>query len=249
MKRGVQGNTSRELSTRRSMRRRRAATQHRESNLKHIRAVVLGQDGVGKSALTVRFLTRRFIGEYDSTLETTQSHYLTVEGQFVCLDILDTAGKNTKEKIEACISNASLIFLLYSTTSRDSFNEANWISKALQDSRNLLPNAAIVTVATKSDLKQSREVHEYEGLFLAQDLESSFFQISISEGFQETQEVLTEGIRMCFNKDSDRGRSSTLSRVKEGLRGTAKSLRKKTPTEGVYESRGNAGYPLPSAHA
>lgn len=80
-------------------------------------------------ALTVRFLTRRFIGEYDSTLgksvlntratcvyfkrerlsttdrkttdgkfiycvsETTQSHYLTVDGQFICLDILDTAGK------------------------------------------------------------------------------------------------------------------------------------------------------------
>lgn len=33
----------------RKMRRRRAATQHRESNLRHIRAVVLGQDGVGKS--------------------------------------------------------------------------------------------------------------------------------------------------------------------------------------------------------
>lgn len=33
----------------RKMRQRRAATQHRESTLRHIRAVVLGQDSVGKS--------------------------------------------------------------------------------------------------------------------------------------------------------------------------------------------------------
>jgi len=156
--------------------------------------------------------------------------------------------QNTKEKIDATILNANLIFLLYSTTCRESFSEATWISKTIQDSKNLLSHTAIVTVATKSDLKHCRKVHEYEGLFLAQDLESSFYQVSIAEGFKETQDVLVEGIRLCINKDIDRGRSSTLSRVKEGLRGTAKSLRKKSPAEQhFYEPRGN-GYPLSSTN-
>ena len=38
------------------------------STLKPIRIIILGSIGVGKSALTVRLLTRRFIGEYDSSL-------------------------------------------------------------------------------------------------------------------------------------------------------------------------------------
>ncbi|XP_031570192.1 ras-related and estrogen-regulated growth inhibitor-like [Actinia tenebrosa] len=220
------------------MRRRRVGTSHQQQ-LREIRAVVLGQDGVGKSALTVRFLTRRFIGEYDSCLEATHRHYLTVDGQFISLDITDTAGNNSKEKIESALLNANLIFLLYSTTSRESFQEASWISKSIQESKNLQPNTAIIIVATKSDLKHSRKVHEYEGLFLAQELESNFFQISISEGYKETQEVLIEGIRMCMNKELERGRSSTLSRVKEGLKGTAKSLRKKSSTDNFFDSRGN----------
>ena len=32
-----------------------------------VRVVVVGGKGVGKSALTVRFLTKRYIGEYQST--------------------------------------------------------------------------------------------------------------------------------------------------------------------------------------
>lgn len=40
-----------------------------EEENKVIRAAVLGKDGVGKTAFTVRLLTRRYIGEYDGTLE------------------------------------------------------------------------------------------------------------------------------------------------------------------------------------
>ncbi|XP_020607863.1 ras-like protein family member 11B [Orbicella faveolata] len=44
-----------------------------------IRAAVLGKDGVGKTAFTVRLLTRRFIGDYDGTLGKLKicNHYFS----------------------------------------------------------------------------------------------------------------------------------------------------------------------------
>ncbi|KYB25136.1 hypothetical protein TcasGA2_TC031331 [Tribolium castaneum] len=37
------------------------------TNVNRIRVVVLGSPRVGKSAVTVRYLTKRYIGEYSST--------------------------------------------------------------------------------------------------------------------------------------------------------------------------------------
>ncbi|KOX71844.1 Ras-like protein family member 11B [Melipona quadrifasciata] len=39
--------------------------RRKKSSLCEVKVAVIGAPGVGKSALTVRFLTRRYIGEYD----------------------------------------------------------------------------------------------------------------------------------------------------------------------------------------
>uniref|UniRef100_A0A673FQQ1 small monomeric GTPase n=1 Tax=Sinocyclocheilus rhinocerous TaxID=307959 RepID=A0A673FQQ1_9TELE len=39
-----------------------------------VKLAVFGRAGVGKSALVVRFLTKRFIWEYDPTLGETHTH-------------------------------------------------------------------------------------------------------------------------------------------------------------------------------
>uniref|UniRef100_A0A8C3UV06 small monomeric GTPase n=1 Tax=Catharus ustulatus TaxID=91951 RepID=A0A8C3UV06_CATUS len=49
------------------------------------------QAGVG--ALTVRFITRRFIGDYDPTLEMIYRHVAVIDGEMVHFEILDTAGQ------------------------------------------------------------------------------------------------------------------------------------------------------------
>ncbi|XP_062569007.1 ras-related protein R-Ras2-like [Saccostrea cucullata] len=56
--------------------------------------VVLGCPGVGKTALTVRYLTKRFIGEYSPTLESIYKLQTTVDDDDVRLEILDTAGQD-----------------------------------------------------------------------------------------------------------------------------------------------------------
>ncbi|CAI9613277.1 unnamed protein product, partial [Staurois parvus] len=51
--------------------------------------LVLGAENVGKSALTVRFLTRRFIGEYVGT-ESVYTHNIMVDGRETLFSIWDS---------------------------------------------------------------------------------------------------------------------------------------------------------------
>lgn len=123
-----------------------------------------------------------------------------------------------------CIAFAELFFVLYSTTDRTSFEEASLLTRYILQDKSLGSCATIMLVGTKSDVEHAREVEEQEGRLLAKDLNCGFCQVSNSEGYVETQELLFEALRRCL----DKGKSSPLTRVKEGLVETAKSFRKKS---------------------
>nr|CAH7717373.1 unnamed protein product [Callosobruchus chinensis] len=55
--------------------------------------MVLGQSGIGKSAMVVRFITKRYIGEYDPTLEKIYTFHTVMDNEMVYFEILDTAGQ------------------------------------------------------------------------------------------------------------------------------------------------------------
>lgn len=54
---------------------------------------VLGEAGVGKSALVVRSITGRFLHHYDPTLEDEYRCQVLVNGQMRSVAIMDTAGQ------------------------------------------------------------------------------------------------------------------------------------------------------------
>jgi small GTP-binding protein len=57
------------------------------------RVVLLGDGGVGKSAITLQFTTNQFSADYDPTIEDAYRVDTTVDGEDVVLDVLDTAGQ------------------------------------------------------------------------------------------------------------------------------------------------------------
>lgn len=59
---------------------------------KDIRLAVLGAGRVGKSAMIVRFLTKRFIGDYEPNTGKLYSRLVCVEGDQLSLQIQDTPG-------------------------------------------------------------------------------------------------------------------------------------------------------------
>ncbi|KAG5305644.1 RERG inhibitor, partial [Acromyrmex insinuator] len=67
--------------------------RRKKSSLCEVKVAVIGAPGVGKSALTVRFLTRRYIGEYDHQSETRYKHEVLVDGEPILFEILDTCPK------------------------------------------------------------------------------------------------------------------------------------------------------------
>ena len=60
--------------------------------MKEFKVVVLGSGGVGKSALTVQFVTGTFAEKYDPTIEDFYRKEIEVDQVPSILEILDTAG-------------------------------------------------------------------------------------------------------------------------------------------------------------
>uniref|UniRef100_A0A452U6H2 Small monomeric GTPase n=1 Tax=Ursus maritimus TaxID=29073 RepID=A0A452U6H2_URSMA len=64
--------------------------------MREYKVVVLGSGGVGKSALTVQFVTGTFIEKYDPTIEDFYRKEIEVDSSPSVLEILDTAGTDTR---------------------------------------------------------------------------------------------------------------------------------------------------------
>lgn len=58
-----------------------------------MRIAILGEAGVGKSALAVRSITGRFLHHYDPTLEDEYHCEVVASGQPCSVSIMDTAGQ------------------------------------------------------------------------------------------------------------------------------------------------------------
>lgn len=59
-----------------------------------VRLVLVGEAGVGKSALTIQFVQSVFVEDYDPTIEDSYKKQVVIDGEPCLLDILDTAGQD-----------------------------------------------------------------------------------------------------------------------------------------------------------
>ena len=62
------------------------------SNSLH-KVIMVGSGGVGKSALTIQFISNYFVEEYDPNIEDCYRKQAVIDGEVCRLDILDTAGQ------------------------------------------------------------------------------------------------------------------------------------------------------------
>lgn len=200
------------------------------SSLEKINVVVMGKDDVGKSAMTVRLLTKRFIGEYDSSLESIYRHYFKLEENFIALDIMDTAGKNTEEKLSQCSSFGNMFLLLFSITDRSSLKEIHRLGHYLKTMKTS-GAYSISVVGTKRDLSEYRKVSEHEGRTLANELGGTYHEISSAEGYEETLKPFQDAIKVHLqSRYTDRDRQKRglgLRKLREGLLMRTKSLYRK----------------------
>ena len=92
--------------------------------MREFKVVVLGSGGVGKSALTVQFVSGLFMEKYDPTIEDFYRKEIEVDHTPCVLEILDTAGTEQFTAMrDLYMKNGQGFVLVYSITAQSTFND------------------------------------------------------------------------------------------------------------------------------
>jgi len=129
------------------------------------KVVLLGDGGVGKSALTIPLTQNTFVFEYDPTIENSYRKQMEIDGEVCMLDILDTAGQEEYSAMkDQYIRVGEGFVLVYSIVSRGTFEEVSKIHNRILMVKEIDPNQfiPIVVVGNKCDLENDREVPKTE---------------------------------------------------------------------------------------
>lgn len=93
-----------------------------EEHVELFKIVIVGDGGVGKSAITIQLTQAHFITEYDPTIENSYRKPLHVDGQMCVLDILDTAGQEEYSAMrDQYFRTGHGFVIVFSVTDRVSF--------------------------------------------------------------------------------------------------------------------------------
>ncbi|XP_056110535.1 ras-related and estrogen-regulated growth inhibitor-like protein [Rhinichthys klamathensis goyatoka] len=201
----------------------RYSSKTMEGNQQKVEAniLLLGAENVGKSALTVRFLTRRFIGEYGD-IESIYSHTDKIDGRDICFNIWDSLCHQNGEE-SGCISDRQLqwtdgYILVYSICDRASFNVVRQQVQCIRQAKQKLASTAqIIIVGNKRDLQHRRTVSSEEGRLLALSADCGFFEVSAAETYH--------GVLMVFHELFELIREArALKKGTAGFKGIVRSM-------------------------
>lgn len=143
--------------------------------------IVVGDSGVGKSCLLLKFSDNRFRPDHDLTIGVEfGSKEIEIADETVHLQIWDTAGQESFRSItRAYYKGATAALLVYDITRRSSFQSlVDWISE-INDNSNL--SIVTVLIGNKSDLG-NRVISTEEGKEFAEKHGLIFLETSAKTG-------------------------------------------------------------------
>ncbi|KAJ7329219.1 hypothetical protein JRQ81_015393 [Phrynocephalus forsythii] len=169
--------------------------------MNEMKLAVLGSEGTGKSALTVRFLTRRFIGEYASDSECIYTKHMSLDGKQINLEIYDPCSQPRRGKLSLTdeLHWADGFVIVYDISDRTSFAFAKALLYRIRECHTgawkRTSESAIVLVGNKQDLCHMREVGWEEGHKLALEYKCQFCELSAAEHCQEVAAMFTKVLK------------------------------------------------------
>eukprot|EP00456_Euglypha_rotunda_P022355 TRINITY_DN18892_c0_g1_i4.p1 TRINITY_DN18892_c0_g1~~TRINITY_DN18892_c0_g1_i4.p1 ORF type:complete len:181 (+),score=22.85 TRINITY_DN18892_c0_g1_i4:77-619(+) len=139
----------------------------KNDRLNPYKVVVFGSGGVGKSSVTLRFVTDTFTTEYLPTIEDCYRKTCLVDNRAAYLDILDTAGQEEYSALrDQWVREGKAFLLVFSVISRQSFEEIpNFRERILLVNEDTV--VPMVLVGNKVDLESERKVTKEEAESLA----------------------------------------------------------------------------------
>lgn len=157
-----------------------------------IKLLLIGDSGVGKSCLLLRFSDDSFTTSFITTIGIDfKIRTVELDGKRVKLQIWDTAGQERFRTITTAYYRGAMgILLVYDVTDETSFlNIRNWIKNIEQ---NASDNVNKVLIGNKADMNESkRAVATARGQALADEFGIKFFETSAKTSMNVENVFLT----------------------------------------------------------
>ncbi|CAF4424171.1 unnamed protein product, partial [Didymodactylos carnosus] len=180
-----------------------------------VNIVLVGQANVGKSALVVKYLTKRFICEYDPFLEDTYWKPDTVDQQDVLVKVMDTYGKDDK-RLPYYLKWADAVLITYSITQQDSFEMAlSYLDNIHEYSKSisLSSNELVITlIGNKLDLERNRIIAKADGETTASKFNCAFIETTAADDYEYVQNLFHRTVRE-VRKERERANNVTISSI------------------------------------
>eukprot|EP00026_Physarum_polycephalum_P014456 Phypoly_transcript_14970.p1 GENE.Phypoly_transcript_14970~~Phypoly_transcript_14970.p1 ORF type:complete len:211 (+),score=31.22 Phypoly_transcript_14970:200-832(+) len=176
-----------------------------------LKILVIGDSGVGKSCMLLRFADNSFTDSYISTIGVDfKIRTINLDGKKIKLQIWDTAGQERFKTITTSYyRGAHGLIIVYDITSMDSFNS---IKKWLVDvERFASPNVLKLIVGNKNDLSHRRAVDFKVAKKFADDLGIPIMEASA----KDSQNIEEAFIQLATNikRTSPQGGASSAPRT------------------------------------
>ena len=174
-----------------------------------IKYIIIGDSGVGKSNILLRYSKDKFDPNHRATLGIEfVNKRINFKGTNYTIQIWDTAGQEDYKSItRGYYKSSACAFIVYDITKLITFkNIENWIKDCL----NLSPkNIQLVLIGNKSDLEENREVEYDMGKNFADENNMIFFETSaltgynINNAFNSSINIIHNNIKNSFLDDEE----------------------------------------------
>ena len=162
--------------------------------------LIVGESGVGKTCILLRFADDSFEENFLSTIGVDfKVKEINVDEKRVKLQIWDSAGQERFKNITmSYYRNCSGIIIVYDVTNHTSFEKVgDWI----QEVRRYVPNVPLMIIGNKCDMEEKRQVSSEEGRELA-DKHGLIFLETSAKNNMNIENTFTDLSRLLL-KDSE----------------------------------------------
>ena len=159
-----------------------------------LKYVIIGDSGVGKSNILLRFINNAFIEEFRSTVGVEfAAKNIIINKNTYRVQIWDTAGQETFRSISrAYYKNSVCACIVYDISNYSSFESVqSWIEDCKsQSSKSIL----LILIGNKTDLNNIRQVTYDEGAQFAKSNNMIFLETSAKTG-DNINEIFDKSVR------------------------------------------------------
>ncbi|OBA28618.1 ras-domain-containing protein [Hanseniaspora valbyensis NRRL Y-1626] len=171
--------------------------------MREYKLIVLGAGGVGKSCLTIQYISSQYIDSYDPTIEDSYNKIINIDNRIVELEILDTAGiEQFTAMRELYIKNGDGFILVYSINDLNSFKELLKLRDQILKIKGSEENCLMVLVGNKADLNyMERKVSIQDGIDLSESWGGIPFYETSALLRNNVDEVFVDLVRQIIRKE------------------------------------------------